>query len=51
MIEEYDVAIFGGGISGFSTALRLQNKGFNKVVFESNGQIGGCAGFFSKKGF
>ena len=51
MIEEYDVAIFGGGISGFSTALRLQNKGFNTVVFEAHGQLGGCAGFFSKKGF
>jgi len=51
MIEEYDIAIFGGGISGFSTALRLQIKGFKTIVFESHGQLGGCAGFFSKKGF
>ncbi|MFH6993587.1 phytoene desaturase family protein [Flavobacterium sp. FlaQc-48] len=51
MSKEYDVAIFGGGISGFSTALRLQSKGFNTVVFEAHGQLGGCAGFFSKKGF
>lgn len=51
MIEEYDIAIFGGGISGFSTALRLQKKGFNTIVFEAHGQLGGCAGFFSKKGF
>jgi phytoene dehydrogenase-like protein len=49
MIEEYDIAIFGGGISGFSAALRLQSKGFRTVVFEAHGQLGGCAGFFSKK--
>jgi C-3',4' desaturase CrtD len=51
MNEEYDIAIFGGGISGFSSALRLQSKGFKTIVFESHGQLGGCAGFFSKKGF
>lgn len=51
MIEEYDIAIFGGGISGFSAALRLQNKGLKTIVFESHGQLGGCAGFFTKKGF
>jgi len=51
MIEEYDIAIFGGGISGFSTALRLQSKGFRTIVFESHGQLGGCAGFFTKKNF
>ncbi|ABG60680.1 phytoene desaturase family protein [Cytophaga hutchinsonii] len=47
----YDIAIIGGGISGFATALRLQNKGFKTIVFESHGQLGGCAGFFSEKGF
>lgn len=51
MVEEYDIAIFGGGISGFSTALRLQSKGYKTVVFESHGQLGGCAGFFTKKNF
>ncbi|OXA81075.1 C-3',4' desaturase CrtD [Flavobacterium aquidurense] len=51
MIEDYDIAIFGGGISGFSTALRLQSKGYKTIVFESHGQLGGCAGFFTKKGF
>ncbi|MBW3524816.1 NAD(P)/FAD-dependent oxidoreductase [Chryseobacterium sp. NKUCC03_KSP] len=51
MVEEYDIAIFGGGISGFSAALRLQNKGLKTIVFESHGQLGGCAGFFTKKGF
>jgi len=51
MIEEYDIAIFGGGISGFSAALRLQSKGYKTIVFESHGQLGGCAGFFTKKNF
>ena len=51
MTEQYDIAIFGGGISGFSTALRLQKKGFKTIVFEAHGQLGGCAGFFTKKGF
>lgn len=51
MIEYYDIAIFGGGISGISTALRLQSKGFKTIVFEAHGQVGGCAGFFTKKNF
>lgn len=51
MIEEYDIAIFGGGISGFSSALRLQSKGYRTIVLESHGQLGGCAGFFKKKNF
>lgn len=50
-MEEYDIAIIGGGISGFSAALRLQTKGHKTVVFEAHGQIGGCAGFFTKKHF
>ena len=51
MIEEYDIAILGGGISGFSSALRLQSKGFKTIVFESHGQLGGCAGYFTKNNF
>lgn len=51
MHPPHDIAIIGGGISGFSTALRLQKKGFQTVVFESHGKLGGCAGFFSKKEF
>ncbi|WP_163411553.1 phytoene desaturase family protein [Flavobacterium ajazii] len=51
MIQEYDIAILGGGISGFSVALRLQNKGYKTVVFEAHGQLGGCAGFFTKSDF
>ena len=47
----YDVAIIGGGISGFTAALRLQKKGLSTLVLESHSQIGGCAGFFTKKNF
>lgn len=47
----YDVAIIGGGKSGFTAALRLQKKGFNTLVIESHSQIGGCAGYFTKKNF
>ncbi|RZL46797.1 MAG: FAD-dependent oxidoreductase [Pedobacter sp.] len=51
MAEVYDIIIFGGGISGFSTAMRLQAKGFKTLVLEAHGQLGGCSGFFTKKGF
>jgi len=51
MNEVFDFAIIGGGISGFSTALRLQAQGYKTIVLESHGQLGGCAGFFTKKGF
>ena len=51
MKETYDIAIIGAGISGFSSALRLQKKGYKTVVLEAHGQLGGCAGFFRKKGF
>lgn len=47
----YDTAIIGGGIAGFSSALRLQVKGQKTIVLEAHGQLGGCAGFFTKKGF
>lgn len=47
----YDVAIIGGGISGMSCALRLQAKGLSTIVLEAHGQLGGCAGFFTKQQF
>ena len=47
----YDVAVIGGGIAGMATAVRLQAKGLSTVVFESHGRIGGCAGYFRRKGF
>lgn len=50
-MEKYDIAIIGAGISGFSAALRLQKRGFKTITLEAHGQIGGCSGFFTKKGF
>ncbi|MBC7913321.1 MAG: FAD-dependent oxidoreductase [Pyrinomonadaceae bacterium] len=47
----YDVAVIGGGIAGIATAMRLQAKGVNTIIFEAHGQPGGCAGFYRKKGF
>jgi len=46
-----DVAIIGGGIAGLSTALRLQARGLATALFEAHGQVGGCAGFFRRRGF
>src|SRR5690349_17965592 len=47
----YDVAVIGAGIAGMATAARLQAQGLTTVVLEAHGQVGGCAGFFRRKGF
>src|ERR1022692_3886700 len=47
----HDVAVIGGGIAGMATAARLQASGLNTAVFEAHGQVGGCAGFFRRRGF
>jgi len=46
-----EVIIIGGGISGMTTAARLQARGVSTLVLEAHGQVGGCAGFFTKRGF
>jgi phytoene dehydrogenase-like protein len=50
-MDKYDVAIIGCGIAGMATAIRLQVAGKSTLILESHGQPGGCAGFYSKKGF
>jgi C-3',4' desaturase CrtD len=50
-MDKYDVAVIGCGIAGMATALRLQASGKSTLILESHGQPGGCAGFYSKKGF
>jgi C-3',4' desaturase CrtD len=47
----YDVAVIGAGMAGMATAVRLQSRGLRTVVFEAHGQVGGCAGFFRRRGF
>jgi C-3',4' desaturase CrtD len=47
----YDVAVVGCGIAGMATALRLQSKGHSTIIIEAHGQPGGCAGFYTRKGF
>jgi len=47
----FDVAIIGGGIAGMATAARLQAKGLRTVILEAHGHVGGCAGFFRRRGF
>ena len=47
----YDVVVVGCGMAGMATALRLQVKGYSTLIMEAHGQPGGCAGFFTKKGF
>src|SRR5437870_7608925 len=46
-----DVAVIGAGIAGMATAARLQARGLGTAVFEAHGQVGGCAGFFRRRGF
>src|SRR5438874_2146677 len=41
----------GRGIVGMAVASRLQAQGFSTVVLEAHGQVGGCAGFYRRKGF
>ena len=50
-MHKYDVAVIGCGIAGMATAIRLQAAGKSTLILESHGQPGGCAGFYSKKGF
>jgi phytoene dehydrogenase-like protein len=43
--------VLGGGLAGMATALRLQARGLSTVVLEAHGHVGGCAGYFRKRGF
>lgn len=50
-MQKYDVAVIGCGIAGMATAMRLRAAGRSTVILEAHGQPGGCAGYYSKKGF
>ena len=47
----YDVAIIGAGMAGMATAARLQAHGLSTVVLEAHSHVGGCAGYFRRRGF
>src|SRR5690242_9310490 len=38
--KSYDVVVIGGGISGFSTAARLQANGIQTAILESHSVLG-----------
>lgn len=46
-----EVAIIGAGVAGLAIAARLQARGVSTLLLEAHGQVGGCAGFFQKRGF
>lgn len=47
----YDAAIIGAGISGMTVAARLQSQGLRTLLLEAHGRPGGCAGYFTTRGF
>lgn len=50
-MSRFDVAILGGGIAGMASAARLAAAGYSTVVIEAHGQIGGCAGYYRRRGY
>ena len=45
------IIVIGAGIAGLSSAIRLQNAGFQVSVFEMNDYPGGKLTAFSEKGY
>jgi len=48
---DFDVAVVGGGFAGMATAARLQARGLRTTVLEAHGLVGGCAGYYRRRGF
>ena len=48
---DFDVAVVGGGFAGMATAARLQVRGLRTIVLEAHGLVGGCAGYYRRRGF
>lgn len=46
-----DTVVIGGGIAGMATAARLQAAGKSTRVLEAHSTVGGCAGYFRRRGF
>jgi phytoene dehydrogenase-like protein len=47
----YDAIVIGGGLAGLTCALALVNKGKKVRLFEKIHMVGGCQGYFKRKGF
>ncbi|WP_207946459.1 NAD(P)/FAD-dependent oxidoreductase [Actinomadura sp. 7K507] len=45
------MAVLGGGLAGMATAARLQAAGVSTLVIEAHGHVGGCAGYYRRRGF
>lgn len=45
------IAVVGGGLTGMSTAVRLAMRGRQVTVFEAHRTLGGCSGYFRRRGF
>ena len=48
---DFDAAVVGAGVAGMATAMRLQARGLSTIVLEAHVLVGGCAGFYRRKGF
>src|SRR5262245_15822688 len=46
-----DAAIVGAGMAGMAAAARLQARGLSTLVLEAHSHIGGCAGYYRRRGF
>ena len=51
MSPPYDVAVVGAGMAGMATAARCQARGLRTAVLESHAMVGGCAGYYRRRGF
>lgn len=45
------IAVIGGGLAGMATAARLAARGRRVLVLEAHRTIGGCCGYFRRRGF
>lgn len=51
MTQQAAVIVIGAGIAGMATAARLQARGIPTHILEAHTKIGGCAGYFRRRGF
>ncbi|MCS7080417.1 MAG: NAD(P)/FAD-dependent oxidoreductase [Chloracidobacterium sp.] len=47
----FDVVVVGAGVAGLTAAALLQRDGYRTLLLEAHDKAGGCAGYFSHKGY